>query len=406
MSSQGLRGVVAKPACFLAMMLALGATRGLYAQSHTRLLLSSGSGVPGHAGFVFGPFSHLAMNEGREIVFLSSLRSARSELQAVVRSTGVSFTVVAFRGLRSPVPKTSYESFSAPSINNAGTLAFTAALKDEAEPPPAAVIRVEGANHRAVAVSGETVPGSPDSPFLEFSAPVIDSAGRILFGARTGGKKPGTGLFLWTPRGIQSLPLPATLHPTPKDLLEPVYFARDEAVFVPRGTSSDAAAEQFFRAVAIRSFQELNPPPDPTATVEVLAARAPEEPVKMLLVLMEAENVQTLGLEGEPSQPVVAKRPAGVAGKLLGRVEGQTAAARGNVIFAATTADQATDMALYCFCEGQVVRLTSPEEFVPITQFASGKVIFSLTGDAQHTTAFIAPGSSGESSAIYVTSIP
>src|SRR5271157_3392878 len=102
----------------------------LSAQSDTRLLLAAGSGVPGHAGFSFGPFSNLAMNDNREIVFLSSLRGPRNELLAVIRSSGVSFSVVAFQGLQAPVLKTSYDSFSAPSLNDVGTICFAAGLKD------------------------------------------------------------------------------------------------------------------------------------------------------------------------------------------------------------------------------------------------------------------------------------
>ena len=116
----------------------------LSAQSNTRLLLAAGSGVPGHAGFSFGPFSNLAMNDNREIVFLSSLRGPRNELRAVVRSSGVSFSVVAFQGLRAPILKTSYDSFSAPSLNDAGAICFAAGLKDTEANPSSAIIRVDG----------------------------------------------------------------------------------------------------------------------------------------------------------------------------------------------------------------------------------------------------------------------
>ena len=117
--------------------LLLSASPWLSAQSNTRLLLAAGSGVPGHAGFSFGPFSSLAMIDNREIVFLSSLRGPRNELRAVVRSSGVSFSVVAFQGLRAPLLKTSYDSFSAPSLNDAGAICFAAGLKDTEEIPAA-----------------------------------------------------------------------------------------------------------------------------------------------------------------------------------------------------------------------------------------------------------------------------
>jgi hypothetical protein len=390
---------------FLSLLLTVSPR--LSAQSNTRLLLAAGSGVPGHAGFSFGPFSDLAMNDNREIVFLSSLRGPRNELWAVVRSSGVSFSVVAFQGLRAPIPKTSYDSFSAPSLNDAGAICFAADLRDTEGNPSSAIIRVDGTGARALVTSADSLPGIADAPFLEFSAPLINSQGNILFGARWGGKNPGTGLFLWTPRELRSLELPAGVSPTPKDLFVPIFFSHDEAALVRRGTLPEAALEQFFRAVAIRSFQELKPPPDPAEAHQILAPHAGQAPVQMVLVVMEGENVQTALLPGDPSQPVMGRHSAGVPEvKPLGQIEGQTTSAQGNIIFAATPLDSPDDVGLYCFCTGQVTRLTSAEEFSPIVQAAPGKPILSLAGDSQQTAAFIAPGASEGGSAIYVTSLP
>ncbi len=378
----------------------------LRAQSNTRLLLSSGWGVPGHPGFVFGPFSNLTMNKQGEIAFLSSLRGAKSELRAVIRSSGVTFSVVAFEGLRSPVPKTIYESFSAPSISDAGVIAFTAALKDDV--PASAVFRVQGETALPIATSGGAVPGVSDATFQEFSAPVVSSAGNVLFGAKLGGKQPSTRLFLWTPQGLSVVPLPPDLALRPSDLLAPAFSSHDEAVFVPRGTSIEAVNEQFFRALAIGSFQDLRPQPGANESVEMLAARPGNEtPVKMLVVMLEGENVRTALLPGEPAQPVLAKRPAGPLALPLGRILGQTTGPRGNIIFAAAPAGQPNDLALYCYCENQVNRLTSPEEFLPITSTALGRPISSLAGDARQTMALIAPNDpAGDATAIYVVSVP
>jgi hypothetical protein len=127
----------------------------------------------------------------------------------------------------------------------------------------------------------------------------------------------------------------------------------------------------------------------------------------MVLVIMEGENVQTALLPGDPSQPVMARRVEGPPeAKALAQIEGQSTSAQGNIIFAATPFDSPDDIGLYCYCEGQVTRLTSAEEFSPVVQTVPGKPILSLVGDGQHTEAFIAPGASETGSAIYVTSIP
>ena len=397
--------MVGRAIAILAVVAALAAGGMANAQSTTRLLLSSGWGIPDHHGFVFGPFSNLTMNAGRQIAFLSAMRGAKRDLRAVIRSTGVTFDVVAFEGLRSPVPKAAYESFSAPSLNNAGALAFTATLRDDV--PSSAVIRWESGNSLAIVSSGGSVPGVPDATFLEFSAPVISSAGNVLFAARTGGSKPGTGLFLWTPQGLRTVSLPAELHLTPKDLLTPAMVSRDEAVFVLRGTPIEAVIEQFFRAVAIKSFQELMPAPDPADVVEVLPARPDEAPVKMLLVAIEGEMVEVGFLQGDPSQPVQGRRPAEGETPALGRIQGQTTGPHGEIIFTSASLGQEADLAIYCFCNGEVERLTSPEEFWQMTVPAKGRPIFSLSSDGQRTVAFIAPnGETGDSVGIYVTSLP
>lgn len=392
---------------FAALSLLLATPSRLPAQSNTRLLLSAGSGVPGHSGIAFGPFSDLAMNDNRQIAFLSSLRSPRNELRAVVVSSGVGFSVVAFQGLQTPIPKTTYDSFSAPSINDAGVICFAAGLKDTEGNPSSAIIRVEGSSARALVTNADSLPGTPDANFLEFSAPLINSQGNILFGARWGGKTPGTGLFLWTARELQRLDFPAGVAPTPKDIFEPIFYSHDEAALALRGTPGATAIEQFFRAVAIRSFQEITPAPDPADTVQLLAPRAGQAPVQLILVIMEGENVQTALLPGDPSQPVMARHVADAPGiKPVGQVEGQTTSAQGNIIFAATSLDSPDDIGLYCFCGGQVARLTSADDFAPVVQTAPGKPILSLVGDSQQTTAFIAPGAAGGGTAIYVTSIP
>ncbi len=75
------------------------------------------------------------------------------------------------------------------------------------------------------------------------------------------------------------------------------------------------------------------------------------------------------------------------------------------MIFAAAATDASTDLALYCNCDGQETRLTTTEDFLPITSAGQGKPIVSLTGDTQQTVAFIAPTSGGENTGIYVTAI-
>jgi hypothetical protein len=377
------------------------------AQTNTRLLLAAGTEVPGHGGLAFGPFLSVAMNGRQDIIFLTSLRSPRVEMRAVVRSAGVSFAVVAFQGLLGPFPRTTYDTFSAPSMNDSGVMAFTATLaSDEADVPKVVVVRQEGSKPRAVATNLDAPPGQTGAKFEEFSAPLVTSDSNVLFGARWSGKGEGSGLFLWTPRGLQALPLPAGLQLGPKELLEPFFVGHDEAGFLRRGVSAEVATEQFFRAIAIQSFQELQPLPDPTSTAELLAARPDLAPAQMLLVYLESGSIQTALLAGDPTKPVMVKQSLTTTPvKSVGRILSLTIGPRGNMIFAAAPTDTPNDLALYCNCDGQENRLTTPDDFLPITSAGPGKPILSLTGDTQQTIAFIAPTLGGDNTAIYVTSI-
>ena len=391
-----------------AFLLALAAgALPAWAQLNTRLLLASGTEVPGHGGLAFGPFLSLAMNGNQDIVFLTSLRSPRAEMRAVVRSTGVSFSVVAFQGLLGPFPRSTYDTFSAPSINDAGVIAFTATLvTDQADVPRAVVVRQEGSKPRAVVTNLDAPPGLAGAKFEEFSAPLVFSDGDVLFGGRWSGNGAGSGLFLWSPRGVQALPLPAGLQLGPADLLEPFFIGHDEAAFLRRGTPADVATEQFFRAIAIQSFQQMQPPPDPAHTTQLLAARTDVGPVPMLLVLLENGNVQTALLAGDATQPVLVKESLSLTPvKPVGRIESLTLGPRGNLIFAAAPVDAPADQALFCDCDGQLNRLTTPDDFLPINSAGPGKPILTLTGDTQQTIAFTACSTSGDNTAIYVTTI-
>ncbi len=380
----------------------------VFGQLNTRLLLATGEAVPGHGGLAFGPFLSLAMNGNQEIIFLTSLRSPRAEMRAVVRSVGVSFSVVAFQGLLGPFPRTTYDSFGAPSMNDSGVMAFTATLvTDKADLPKVVVVRQEGAKPRAVATNLDEPPGHPGATFEEFSAPLVTSDGNVLFGARWTGKGAGSGLFLWSPHGLQPLALPAGFQVGPAELLEPFFSGHDEAAFLRRGASPGIATEEFFRAIAIRSFQELQPAPEPDRTTELLAARADLAPIQMLLVYLENGSIQTALLAGDPTRPVMVKQsPTATPVKPVDKILSLTIGSRGNLIFAAAPTDAANDLALYCNCDGQANRLTTPEDFLPVTSAAPGKPIISLSGDTQQTIAFIAPTASGDNTAIYVTAIP
>lgn len=400
------RGKVLAVGALLAALAGAGATP-TFAQVNTRLLLTTGTEVPGHGGLAFGPFLSLEMNGNQDIIFLTSLRSPRVEMRAVVRSVGVSFSVVAFQGLLGPFPRTTYDTFSAPSMNDSGVIAFTTTLaSDQTDVPKVVVVRQEGTKLRAIVTNLDAPPGQAGAKFEEFSAPLVTSDGNVLFGARWSGKGGGSGLFLWSPRGLQALSLPGGTQLGPKDLLVPFFFGHDEAGFLRRGVSPEDATEQFFRAIAIQTFQELQPPPDPTRTAELLAARVGVAPVQMLLVYMENGSTQTALLAGDPTKPVMAKQSLSTTAlKAVGRIESLTIGPRGNMIFAAAPSDTPNDLALFCNCDSQSDRLTTADDFLPITTAGPGKPIFSLTGDTQQTIAFIAPTISGDNTGIYVTTI-
>lgn len=388
-----------------AFLLCPGA-RPASAQVNARLVLVSGSAVPGHPGFTFGPFQDLAMSGNDQIVFRSTLESPRSSLQAVVRSQGVSFTVVAFEGLISPASHEQYESFSAPSINSAGDVTFKAKLKaEEAGKPTEAIILIKGSAAGLVADNGGGGGNSSGQIFKEFSAPVMGSQGEVLFAARSGGPNPHSGLYIWSGGGMRQVSLPKDFQLGSSNLLEPIFASHDEAVFVRHGADLAEAREQFFRAVATRTFQQLNPAPKPPDTVQVLPARSSQKPIQMLLVLLQGNNAETAELSGDPSQPVMAQKdPGASANAAFSAIQGQAAGrSSGSIIFAGEPSGQADDFGLFCFCGGQVVRLTTPSDFGLLLNKLGGRPITSFAGDGHGTVALVAPvGAQPVATAIFV----
>jgi hypothetical protein len=189
-------------------------------------------------------------------------------------------------------------------------------------------------------------------------------------------------------------------------LLQPVFFVHDEAVFVRRGTLEERVADQLFRVLAIKNFQGLNPPPDPAEVVEILPARVGETPLTMLMVAVDGDQAESAALAGNPALAVQARQVGTSPVKPVRRILAQAMGSRGTTLFTAAPADQESDLGLYCYCEGHLVRLTSPEEFLSITHGGKGNRISSLASDALQTTAFIVPGDQEEASTIYATSIP
>jgi hypothetical protein len=406
MRKMRLRHFAATGLCGLLLCLGAHPAR---AQVNARLVLVSGSAVPGHPGFTFGSFQDLAMNGNDQIVFRTTLESPRNSVRAVVRSEGISFSVVAFEGLVSPVAHETYETFSEPSINEAGFVAFKATLKGGGGPTEA-IVRVKGTSSDLVADNGSGGKSS-GSGFTAFSAPVIGSSGAVLFAARTGGPTPHSGLYLWLAGGIRQLDLPKDFQLGAREMLEPLFASHDEAVFVRHGVDMAEAREQFFRAVAVRNFQQLDPPPKPSDTVQVLPARPNQKPVQLLLVLLQGGNAQTAELAGNPSQPVKAQLAPGggpASDSSFGAIQGQAAGRQaGSIIFAAVPSGQANGFGIFCFCGGQVVHLTTQADFGLLLANLNGKPIGSFAGDGQGTVALVAPvGNQPGANAIFVCDTP
>ncbi len=401
-----LKGLFQRPLSLIcALAMALIPAFPLAAQTNTRLLLSSGDAVPEHSGFAFGPFSGLAMNGRHQIVFLTSMVSPRTQLNAVVRSAGVSFSVVAFQGLRSPDPGKNFDSFGSPAINLAGEIAFGAALRDGGSGNPAGsgVFLARGSNIQALATTSQP---SPDgSNFAAFSDPILTSSGDVLFSAQTGH---GSGFYEWTPGGIEQVPLPTDFPRSAQGLLSPIFSGGNQAVLVPVSADPAAARDQLFRALAGQIFQGINPPPATNQTMVILAAAPSAPPVPMLLVAADQGKIQVMFLEGNPSQAVSSLTSATPGLLPFGSVEGEAAAPHGNILFIATIPGQAPGVGLYCYCQGQVEPLTTPLDFASISATLAGRPLSSLTTDSKSTAAFIAPtGPPGvPSNAIYVTPIP
>ena len=129
----------------------------------------------------------------------------------------------------------------------------------------------------------------------------------------------------------------------------------------------------------------------------------------MLLVLLQGNNAETAELSGDPSQPVTAQDAPGPSDDLkFSGIQGQAAGRRsGSIIFAGAPSGQADDFGLFCFCGGQVKRLTTQADFGLLLSNLSSKPISSFAGDGQGTVALVAPvGAQPGANAIFVCDTP
>jgi hypothetical protein len=192
----------------------------------------------------------------------------------------------------------------------------------------------------------------------------------------------------------------------PDDLLVPVFQSQDESVWVRQSSPRDAALDQFFRAVATRNFEQLNPVPSASETVTVLGPAPSEKPVQLLLVVLDGEKAETAELQGDPTQPVMGKAPAGLPldlpfAAIQAQVPGSTS---GTVVFAAAPLAHPENLGFYCYCDGQATLLGSPQD-ADITG-AGPRSLASMASDGKQTITFVAPGPVQGSNAIYITSLP
>ena len=158
-------------------------------------------------------------------------------------------------------------------MNDPGMMAFTATLVTDQANVPTWRWSGRKAASRAWSTNLDAPPGLPDAKFEEFSAPLVTSDGNLISERAGQAKGAGSGLFQWSARGLQALPLPAGFAAWPQGVAGALLFGHDEAAFLRRGASAEAATEQFFRAIAIQTFQQMQPQPDSAHLRELLAAR-------------------------------------------------------------------------------------------------------------------------------------
>jgi len=183
---------------FFSSVLTISATAGIFLDTNgpdTTVASNTNTGIaPSTGGGHYSGLSLPSLNSTGQVAFRSTVTGG-TVTDGVFLHSGNSDTAISLQGDTAPgTSGGAYVSFFQPWLNDAGATAFKATVSGGSATE--GLFRASGATDVAVALKGETAPGTSGGTYASFGNPVINNASAVGFKANVTGGTAGQGLFI------------------------------------------------------------------------------------------------------------------------------------------------------------------------------------------------------------------
>ena len=154
---------------------------GIFATAGRRLraVAVAGSAAPGIASGTFASLDAPALNDRGDVAFLATVRRGRESVEAIYLASGATLSKVVAQGDPAPAGG-AFAGFAVPALNNSGTVVFAAVVEGRAV--PGGVFVAKGGRIRMLVGAGDETPVG--GIFAKFSERVaLNDAGAVAFTA-------------------------------------------------------------------------------------------------------------------------------------------------------------------------------------------------------------------------------
>ena len=198
---------------FVANVTGGSTTQGIFVDSGgvDAAVTLAGDAAPGTGGGTYSTFGSLpGINASGDVAFLGNV-SGGSVAQGIFVDSGGTDTERVLAGDTAPgTGGETYTGFGAPSMNDAGEIAFLAPLTGAVS---SGVFVDAGGTQTLLALVGDTAPGTGGGSFVGFNNPIITQSGDVVIRATVSGGSATQGIFLLSAGASQAIALAGEAAP-------------------------------------------------------------------------------------------------------------------------------------------------------------------------------------------------
>jgi hypothetical protein len=186
----------------------------LYESGSVAAVLLQGAAAPGTGGGAYASFGQPWLNDPGEMAFLATV-SGGSATQGVFLASGGGSTAVALEGETAPgTGGGTYVGFDNISVSNGGTVAYHATISGGTAGEGLYINA--GGVPMALALAGEEAPGTGGGVFSQFDGLSLNDEGAAAFKATITGGANGQGIFVFDPETMRIVDLVLDGESTPE----------------------------------------------------------------------------------------------------------------------------------------------------------------------------------------------